>query len=133
MSKTHVVLDTNVIVSALLTKGGKPDKILRMFTSGELTLFYGVKIFSEYERVLYEPHLNFPKSRVELVLGNVLRLGKKVWVRPGKIYMPDETDRVFYDVAKHVGAYLITGNKKHYPDEPFIVTSAAFLELEGDI
>jgi hypothetical protein len=41
--------------------------------------------------------------------------------------MPDETDRKFYDTAKAAGAMLITGNTKHYPDEPFILTPAAFI------
>jgi hypothetical protein len=41
--------------------------------------------------------------------------------------MPDESDRVFYDVAKTAGAYLITGNTKHFPQEPFILTPAEFV------
>jgi len=41
----------------------------------------------------------------------------------------DETDRKFYDAAKGSGAYLITGNKRHYPIEPVIVTPADFLLL----
>ena len=41
--------------------------------------------------------------------------------------MPDEDDRIFYDTAKESGAFLITGNKKHYPDEPFIMTPSDFL------
>ena len=41
----------------------------------------------------------------------------------------DESDRVFYDVAATCDAYLITGNKKHYPVESFVFTPAEFLEL----
>jgi hypothetical protein len=41
--------------------------------------------------------------------------------------MPDETDRKFYDVASACGALLITGNLKHYPSEPFIISPAGFL------
>ncbi|MDR2167546.1 MAG: putative toxin-antitoxin system toxin component, PIN family [Clostridiales bacterium] len=131
--RRHVVLDTNVIVSALLTPGRKPHKVLHMFLTDKIALFYSPEILDEYERVLYKPGMRISSKEADAVLSVVHENGKRVWVRPGKIYMPDETDRVFYDVAKHVGAYLITGNKKHYPDEPFIVTSAAFLELEGDI
>ncbi|MDR3270840.1 MAG: hypothetical protein LBT32_04945 [Peptococcaceae bacterium] len=43
--------------------------------------------------------------------------------------MIDEDDRVFYDAAKSVGAYLITGNIKHFPQGPFILTPLAFLEV----
>ena len=42
--------------------------------------------------------------------------------------MIDEDDRIFYDTAKTAKAYLITGNKKHYPQENFIFTPADFLE-----
>jgi hypothetical protein len=44
--------------------------------------------------------------------------------------MPDEDDRVFYDSAKLAGAYLITGNAKHYPAQPFVVTPAEFFRLK---
>ena len=39
----------------------------------------------------------------------------------------DAADRVFYDVAKASEAELITGNIKHYPKEPFIISPAAFM------
>ena len=43
-------------------------------------------------------------------------------------HMQDESDRVFYDVAKAAEAFLITGNKKHYPDEPFVITPRDFID-----
>jgi len=43
------------------------------------------------------------------------------------ISLPDESDRIFYDTACESKAILITGNKKHYPDEEFIMTPADFL------
>jgi len=42
--------------------------------------------------------------------------------------MSDESDRVFYDTAKTIGAILVTGNIKHYPDEPLIMTPAVFMK-----
>ena len=45
--------------------------------------------------------------------------------------MLDEDDRVFYDIAKIAGAYLITGNLKHYPSKPFILTPSVFLKKIG--
>jgi len=53
---------------------------------------------------------------------------------PSVFPMKDENDRAFYDAAKATGAFLVTGNKKHYPDEPFILTPREFAEnrkLEG--
>jgi len=43
-------------------------------------------------------------------------------------FSSDEDDRIFYDTAKSANAVLVTGNKKHYPDESFIMTPAEFLE-----
>ena len=47
------------------------------------------------------------------------------------IPLPDESDRIFYDTAKAVNAYLVTGNLKHYPEESQIVTPARFVEIFG--
>ena len=49
MSKPLVVLDTNVLVSALLSKTGNPAKILNKFLEGELTLVYSEEILKEYK------------------------------------------------------------------------------------
>jgi hypothetical protein len=46
--------------------------------------------------------------------------------------MPDETDRKFYDVAQSVNAWLITGNIRHYPPDPFVMLPAEFLRLYGE-
>ena len=43
--------------------------------------------------------------------------------------MPDESDRKFYDAAKFCNAYLLTGNKKHYPKDPLVLSPAEFLVL----
>jgi len=48
------------------------------------------------------------------------------------IPMPDESDRIFYDTAKQSGSILITGNTKHFPDEPFIMTPAEFMRMMED-
>ena len=67
----------------------------------------------------------------DIVIAAVRQHGEKVMVAPSASPMPDEDDRVFYDTAKTAGAYLITGNSKHYPSEPFILTPSVFLEKIG--
>jgi hypothetical protein len=64
-----------------------------------------------------------------MVLAAICQYGERVYPPPSTHAMIDEDDRVFYDTAKFAGAYLITGNIKHYPAEPFIITPAVFLEL----
>ena len=129
MSIGRVVLDTNVIVSASLSRNGNPAKIYKMFLAGLLTLVYCEAILAEYEDVLYRPHLRIPHSDANIVMAVIRQLGEKTIVVPSINPMPDEDDRVFYDTAKSALAFLITGNTKHYPNEPFILTPSAFLEL----
>lgn len=44
--------------------------------------------------------------------------------------MPDESDRVFYEIAlSKEDAYLVTGNLKHFPETPIVVTPAEMLEI----
>jgi putative PIN family toxin of toxin-antitoxin system len=129
MNRLCVVLDTNILVSALLSPFGNPAKIYRMFISEALTLVYSVDIFREYQDVLGRPHLKIPPQEVELVLTAISQHGELVKPKPSTQTMKDEDDRIFYDTAKIAEAYLITGNIKHYPSEPFILTPVAFLEM----
>jgi len=55
--------------------------------------------------------------------------GIEINVQKSGIPLPDESDRIFYDVAKISNAYLITGNIKHYPIETWIMAPAAFITL----
>jgi putative PIN family toxin of toxin-antitoxin system len=129
MNKTLVVFDTNVIVSALLTPFGNPARTYRMFLSGTIELVYNEEILFEYMDVLKRPRLRIPSAEVEKVLSAVRNYGKQIDPVQSKIKMIDEDDRIFYDTANYAGAYLITGNVKHYPQESFIMSPKEFLML----
>ena len=128
--KNRIVLDTNVIISASLSRNGASAKIYRMFLNGVLTLVYCNKIITEYEDVLYRPHLKIPSDDSDIVMEAIRLHGEEIWPLPSDHAMIDEDDRIFYDTAKSSGAYLVTGNKKHFPNEPFILTPTAFLSLQ---
>jgi len=124
-----VVLDTNILVSALLANGA-PAVIVDMVADGKLIPIYNDLIISEYWDVLQRPKFNFPSIQVSRLVSNVVRVGIVVEVNePSVIPMTDEDDRVFYDTAKASGAFLITGNIKHYPRESFIAGPSAFLKM----
>ncbi|MDR2605760.1 MAG: putative toxin-antitoxin system toxin component, PIN family [Oscillospiraceae bacterium] len=127
MSK--IVLDTNVLVSALLTPAGNPAKIYRMFLIGVIPLVLSDGIYAEYRDVLFRPRLRFPSDAVGTILAAIRQYGETIVPIVSSIEMVDEDDRVFYDTAKTAGAYLITGNTKHYPREDFILTPSEFLGL----
>ena len=126
---TRTVVDTNILVSALLSPSGNPAKVYRMFLTGILTLVYSEDILTEYQDVLYRPRLGIPHDDADIVLTAIRQHGVKTEPFSSAEPFADEDDRVFYDVAKHSGAYLVTGNIKHFPKEPFILAPAQFLEL----
>jgi putative PIN family toxin of toxin-antitoxin system len=126
--KPIVVIDTNVIISAGLSEKGNPAKIVSLVLDKKINLFYSEKIMAEYVEVLSRPHFNFNSEKQNYLLNGIQVVGTTETPTKSDIPLPDESDRIFYDLAKEVGAYLITGNKKHYPDEDFILTPAEFLQ-----
>jgi len=127
MSK--VVLDTNVLVSSLLANG-PPAVIVDLVAEGKLRPYYNDLIMSEYWHVLQRPKFCFHPLQVSRLIGDMVRIGIAVEISaPSTTYMADEDDRMFYDVAQTSDAFLITGNIRHFPSEPFIVTPSDFLKI----
>ena len=126
----NVVVDTNVIISAALSPNGNPAKILeRIADDEEIQLFYANEILSEYERVLSYEKLNIDNKMQTRALDLIKKIGTLIDPAASTIPLPDETDRIFYDAAKASNSILITGNIKHFPTEPFIMTPSEFLEV----
>jgi len=124
-----VVIDTNILVSALISPKGNPAKIIEMIITGKLKIFYSDEILGEYEEVLLRPKFNLNRDSLRRWLESVLGKGHNVNPISSTFGMLDESDRIFYDVAKSCGIYLVTGNIKHYPSESLILTPTQFLAL----
>jgi putative PIN family toxin of toxin-antitoxin system len=122
-----VVIDTNVLVSALMARGSVPHQIIGLIRNGALQMRYNDAILAEYRDVLSRPKFNFRAENIQKVVNGIIRAGIEVNAVFSAFFMPDESDRKFYDVAISADALLITGNKKHYPAEPFVLTPADFL------
>jgi len=125
----RVVLDTNVLVSALWSAEGNCAKIISMVFENLLIPCYDYKILLEYRLVLNRPKLNFSNNKTKKLLSEIENRGISVFVKPSSFEMIDESDRKFYDVYTFCEAFLITGNKKHYPQEPNILDPSDFLYL----
>ena len=123
-----VVLDTNIIVSAFWTNNGNAARILQMFAEEKIRLHYDDKIMNEYIIVLKRSKFAFNRVKIDELLKSIRDEGMVIAVTPSKIPFTDESDRKFYDVAKICGGFLITGNLKHYPKDPLIMTAAEFLQ-----
>ena len=127
----RVVLDTNVIVSAFLSPEGKPSTILQLVLRGDIELCLNTAILAEYEQVLHRSKFARIINQPAIILFfNILsEIGSTVVGAPSKCNFTDESDRKFYDVANTIGAVLVTGNKNHYPDEPFMLSPSQLLAL----
>ena len=125
-SKYVLVLDTNIIVSALLSANSKPYLILQPVLSGENVIVYDNRIIEEYNAVLHYKKFKFKESDISDVLNLILRDGILVNAPSIDIPFKDPDDLKFYEVAKATGALLITGNIKDYPNEEIIMTPADF-------
>jgi putative PIN family toxin of toxin-antitoxin system len=133
---TRLVLDTNVLVSALLNPRGAPAQVLRLVLAGEIGLCVDERILQEYYDVLTRPRFGFPVSDVNDLLA-FLHEGSEVFTAvPARTISPDPYDQVFVEVALASGvSHLITGNPRHFRGlEKFgvrVVSPKQFLE-KGD-
>lgn len=124
----QVVIDTNILVSALWSKNGAPARIISMVINGRLVPCYDYRILSEYREVLRRPKFGFSNGDINSLLDWIESSGRSVLADPIEESFIDEADKKFYEVAKFCQAKLITGNVKHFPKDPLVVTVAEFLE-----
>ena len=124
----RIVLDTNVVVSAALSPKGNPARILDLIAeSNDIEVFYCADIIIEYQEVLSRGYLKIASDVQSRMINAIKNVGVFTMPAVSSAVMPDEDDRIFYDTAIENNAILITGNTKHYPNEPFIMTPADFL------
>lgn len=110
------MLDTNVLVSALIVPHGPPGRVLDLVLSRQVTLLLDDRIFAEYQAVLYRPEFMFPGHYVLDLLDFLWRFSERVQARPLPTVLPDPDDAKFIEVAASAMAdALVTGNLKHFP------------------
>lgn len=110
-----VVLDTNIVVSALLSPFGPPARIVDLMLAGELTMTFDDRVLTEYRQVLSRPRFGFAAGDVERLLQFIEAEGTAVLAKPWPYPLPDPDDSAFIEVAAAAGAPLVTGNLRHFP------------------
>ena len=112
----RIVLDTNVLVSGLLSPFGPPADIVRLVAAGDVTLCVDARLLEEYRQVLARPRLGFDPGRVGEFLAQVDAEGVRGGPAPLRVRLPDHDDEPFLEVALATAAdALVTGNAKHFP------------------
>ena len=128
----YAVIDTNVFVSAFITHN--PDaatsKVVECMFHGQIRPMYNDDIMAEYEEVLSRDYLHISPMRRNALFAYIREYGMVAERKAFNKLLIDESDRVFYEVAlSKEDSFLVTGNLKHYPQEPIVVTPAQMLQI----
>ncbi|MDR1807803.1 MAG: PIN domain-containing protein, partial [Propionibacteriaceae bacterium] len=98
------VLDTNIIVSALLRPQGRPSALLTLVVTGRVTPCYDGRILAEYADVLARPAFGFDAQVSGAIIHRIRTAGLAVIAPPLNVALPDEDDRPFVEVAEAANA-----------------------------
>ncbi len=113
-----IVLDTNNLVSGLLSPYGAPAEIVRMVADNRIQLCYDSRIITEYRNVLHRPKFKFDPKQVGALLEQIEVCGDIIVPQPLTQRLPDLFDEPFLEVAITAKVeYLVTGNIKHFPKD----------------
>jgi len=113
-----IVVDTNVLVAGLLSPFGPCGEIVRMVSSGEVTLCFDALILAEYSEVLHRSKFGFDKDKVAALLDHIEHRGHTVASSPLRRSLPDPDDEAFLKAAIAGKAdCLVTGNASHFPSK----------------
>ena len=130
----HAVIDTNVFVSALLSKQADAAtvRVLDAMLDGKIVPLYHKDMLTEYEEVLHRRRFHFKEETIQTIINTVKQYGVEVFPQPTGEILVDMEDLIFYEVAmekRDDDAYLVTGNKKHYPIRDFIVIPSEMMAI----
>lgn len=133
----YAVIDTNVIVASLKTRhhDSATARVMDAVYSGQVTPIVTDEILAEYKEVLTRPHLKLDPAKCEYIIALIADLAERFTPVPTEATMPDEDDRVFFEMAlagqEIADTHLVTGNMKHYPPADFVVSPAEFCDIVG--
>lgn len=112
----RIVLDTNVLVSGLISLNGPPADILRLLEARPIVSCFNEVILNEYRAVLARPRFGLPADSVTRLLQRFEAVGELVVAEPVSGEFPDPKDAPFLEVALAGHAdFLVTGNLRHFP------------------
>ena len=128
----YAVIDTNVLVSSLLSKNplAATVKVISKMIDGQIISVYNEEMLSEYTEVLHRKKFKFKDEDIQALLSFITEYG----IHTDRILydgdMPDEKDRPFYEVSLSIEeSFLVTGNLKHFPKSPKVVSPAELIAI----
>ena len=130
----YAVIDTNVLVSALLNINSNPGKVLLSVFNSETRPLLNAEIIAEYRDVLAREKFHFPAETVDIVMNRLAAVSMNINAAEGEFSeITDPKGRCFFAVTMtgrlSEDALLVTGNIRHFPAKPFVVTPAQFVAM----
>ena len=128
----YAVIDANVLVSALITKNPEAAtaKVVRLLLDNGFLPMYDADIIAEYNEVLHRKKFPIRPDVADSLISYIIEYGVEASRVDFTESMPDEDDRVFYEVSlSDEDSFLVTGNLKHYPMSPHVITPAQFVDI----
>ena len=128
----YAVIDTNVIVSSLLTRNhdSATARVMNAVYEGKVIPLVCNEILGEYEEVLHRAQLKLDPAKCDYILSLIRDQAEPMHPVHTDASMPDEDDRVFFEVALAgqdvFDSRLVTGNIKDYPKADFVVSPSEF-------
>lgn len=144
-SPVRVVVDTNILVSAIMNKNSAPREVIRQCMLGKVVPLMGVSLFSEYEAVISRSSLFKNSALSERERNELLNAFLKVchWVSIYFLWRPnlqDKDDDHIMELAVAGNAkYIITRNKRDFKNSELlfpdiqIVNAGEFLKTRGEL
>ena len=128
----YAVIDTNVFVSAYITHNetSATPKVVNLVFSGKIKPLYNEEIMAEYQEVLSREHFHISQAKRDTLFDYIYKNGILTERKAFDELFVDESDRVFYEVTlSKEDSFLVTGNQKHYPINPRVVTPAQMVQI----
>jgi uncharacterized protein len=116
VSQPKIVIDTNVLVSAVLKRGSLEEPVVLLVADKRCELLISHDICAEYDRVLRRPRLKLAPERIDFFLRLILKESSLVTNTVRLSISPDEPDNRFLECAEAAKAdFIVTGDKRHFP------------------
>ncbi len=129
----YAVIDTNVVVSSMLKRDSIPWRVVDLATKGIITALLNEEILNEYRDVLMRNEFELSPDDVDELIRLLCERGLFLDRTETSEPFADPDDVVFFEIAmtarKTMDAYLITGNKRHFPLKTFVVTPREMLDI----
>ena len=133
--KVFAVIDTNVVISSLLSDSGFPAQVCNLINSGNIIPLFDERILDEYYNVLHYPKFKDKITERDSydalykMVSNGLLVND---VEKTKTELSDDDDIPFFEVKEYteeLNSRLVTGNSKHFPDDADIVSPQAMISI----